>query len=69
MARLSNRLEQDTFARWLKKIVILPIGERMALIAVTAAASDARVTFVALLSWGGLAALYTLAGRMGRSLA
>ncbi|GII00869.1 hypothetical protein Pta02_28770 [Planobispora takensis] len=67
VVRLSRRLEQDAFTRWIKKIVILPIGERMALIAVTAAVFDARVTFVALLGWGGLAALYTLAGRMGRS--
>ncbi|GGS90898.1 hypothetical protein GCM10010156_56520 [Planobispora rosea] len=69
VARLSRRLERDAFTRWLKKIVILPIGERTALIAVTAAVSDARVTFAALIGWGGLAGLYTLAGRMGRSLA
>lgn len=46
---------------------MLPIGERMALIAVTAAVFNARVTFVALLTWGGVAALYTVAGRIGRS--
>ncbi|GAA3444301.1 CDP-alcohol phosphatidyltransferase family protein [Planomonospora venezuelensis] len=69
VVRLSRRLEQDSLTRWLKKIVILPIGERMALIAVTAAVADAKTTFAALLGWGGLAALYTLAGRTGRSLA
>lgn len=47
---------------------MLPIGERMALIAVTAAFFNARVTFVALLVWGGIAALYILSGRTGRSL-
>ncbi|HEY9522484.1 MAG TPA: CDP-alcohol phosphatidyltransferase family protein, partial [Thermopolyspora sp.] len=53
---------------WLRKVIILPIGERTALICLTAALFDARVTFLALLGWGGVAALYTLAGRVGRSL-
>jgi phosphatidylglycerophosphate synthase len=69
VAGLSRRLERDTFARWLKRMIVLPIGERMALIAVTAAVFDARVTFLALLVWGGLATLYMLGGRMGRSMA
>ncbi|MDP9862808.1 MULTISPECIES: CDP-alcohol phosphatidyltransferase family protein [Streptosporangium] len=68
VVRLSRRLERSAPTRWLKKIIVLPIGERMALIAVTAAVFNARVTFVALLAWGGVAALYTLAGRVGRSL-
>ncbi|WP_274386400.1 CDP-alcohol phosphatidyltransferase family protein [Streptosporangium soli] len=66
--RLSRRLEDDRRTRWLKKIIVLPIGERMALIAVTAGLFDARVTFLALLGWGGVAALYTLIGRIARSL-
>ena len=65
--KLAHRLERDTIARWLKKIIVLPIGERMALIAVTAALWDARVTFLSLLCWGGVAALYQLAGRIARS--
>ncbi|MEV4175149.1 CDP-alcohol phosphatidyltransferase family protein [Nonomuraea sp. NPDC049709] len=65
--RFAQRLERDTIARWLKKIVVLPIGERTALIAVTAAGWNARVTFLALLCWGGVAALYQLAGRIARS--
>ncbi|MFI7616357.1 CDP-alcohol phosphatidyltransferase family protein [Nonomuraea terrae] len=64
---LAQRLERDTVARWLKKIIVLPIGERMALIAVTAAGWNARVTFLALLGWGGVAALYQLSGRIARS--
>ncbi|MET8332392.1 CDP-alcohol phosphatidyltransferase family protein [Streptosporangium canum] len=67
VVRLSRRLERISFTRWLKKIIVLPIGERMALIAVTAAVFNARVTFIALLVWGGVAALYTVAGRIGRS--
>ena len=65
---LCDALEKISVTRWLKKMIVLPIGERMALIAVTAAFFNARVTFIALLTWGGVAALYTLAGRIGRSL-
>ncbi|GAA2889051.1 hypothetical protein GCM10010517_53140 [Streptosporangium fragile] len=68
VVRLSRSLEGISVTRWLKKIIVLPIGERMALIAVTAAVFNARVTFIALLVWGGVAALYTLTGRVGRSL-
>jgi phosphatidylglycerophosphate synthase len=67
VVRLSARLDRNTTSRCLKKIVVLPIGERMVLIAVTAALFNARVTFLALLAWGGLAALYTLTGRIARS--
>ncbi|MEZ0074937.1 phosphatidylglycerophosphate synthase [Planotetraspora sp. GP83] len=65
---LSRRFDHGV-AYWMKKIIVLPIGERMALIAVTAAVADARVTFLALLGWGGGALLYTVAGRIARSLA
>ncbi|MEU4829648.1 CDP-alcohol phosphatidyltransferase family protein [Streptosporangium sp. NPDC023615] len=68
IVRLSETMEKASVTRWLKKIVVLPIGERMALIAVTAAFFNARVTFLALLAWGGVAMVYILAGRMGRSL-
>ncbi|MEV4392133.1 CDP-alcohol phosphatidyltransferase family protein [Nonomuraea sp. NPDC049607] len=64
---LAQRIEGDSVARWFRKIVVLPIGERTALIAVTAAVWNARVTFVSLLCWGGVAALYQLAGRVARS--
>lgn len=53
---------------WARRMVVLPIGERTALICVTAALFDARVTFLALLGWGGVATLYMLAGRVARSL-
>ncbi|GAA2642556.1 CDP-alcohol phosphatidyltransferase family protein [Nonomuraea recticatena] len=64
---LAQRLERETVARWLKKMIVLPIGERMALIAITAAFFNAKVTFTALLAWGGLALLYQLVGRIARS--
>src|SRR5699024_10779056 len=53
---------------WMKRIVVLPIGERFALISLTAAVFTPRVTFLALLCWGGLALLYQLSGRIMRSL-
>ncbi|HEX2084635.1 MAG TPA: CDP-alcohol phosphatidyltransferase family protein, partial [Solirubrobacteraceae bacterium] len=54
---------------WVKRMVAFPIGERFAVISVTAALWDARVTFVVLLAWGGVAAAYTHAGRFLRSVA
>ncbi|MFI6791856.1 CDP-alcohol phosphatidyltransferase family protein [Nonomuraea sp. NPDC050383] len=64
---LAHRLERDSIVRWAKKMIVLPIGERMALIAVTAALFNARVTFAALITWGSVAALYQLTGRIARS--
>ncbi len=54
--------------RWLKKMVAFPIGERFAVISITAALFTPHVTFVVLLAWGGFAAVYTLTGRVLRSL-
>ncbi|MGI9611004.1 MAG: CDP-alcohol phosphatidyltransferase family protein [Acidimicrobiia bacterium] len=64
--RLSTRLE-STALRWPKRMITLPIGERFALISITAALWGAQVTFVALLVWGGLAALYSTTGRILRT--
>jgi hypothetical protein len=61
-------LDRQPGARWVKKIVAFPIGERFAAISITAAIWDARTTFVVLLAWGGGAALYKLAGRVLRSV-
>jgi hypothetical protein len=69
VVRLSHRTEKIPGLRWAKKIVVLPIGERFALISITAALFNAQVTFIALLVWGSLAAAYTLTGRVLRSLA
>jgi hypothetical protein len=65
---LSARSEKVRIFHWFKKIIVLPIGERFALIALTAAIFNAKVTFIALLVWGGLAAAYTIGGRFLRSL-
>ncbi|NDU77516.1 hypothetical protein GWI34_33580 [Actinomadura sp. DSM 109109] len=58
---------RGALARRAAKSLRLPMGERFALIAVTAALADARLTFAALLAWGSAAAAVTLAGRVARS--
>jgi hypothetical protein len=54
---------------WVKKMLAFPIGERFAVICVTAAIWEPRTTFIVLLSWGGFALAYTSAGRVLRSIA
>ncbi|MEU6408404.1 CDP-alcohol phosphatidyltransferase family protein [Microbispora sp. NPDC046933] len=54
---------------WARKMIVFPIGERFAAIAITAAFFNPRVTFLTLIVWGGVAAIYTLTGRLLRSLA
>jgi len=63
-----HAIDRAPGVRWLKKMVAFPIGERFAVISITAALFTPRVTFIALLAWGGLATLYTLTGRVLRSL-
>ena len=63
-----HAIDRAPGVRWLKKMVAFPIGERFAVISITAALFTPRVTFIVLLSWGGLAALYTQTGRVLRSL-
>ncbi|MBX6382821.1 MAG: CDP-alcohol phosphatidyltransferase family protein [Microbispora sp.] len=54
---------------WARKMIVFPIGERFAAIAITAAFFNPRVTFLTLIVWGSVAAVYTLTGRLLRSLA
>jgi phosphatidylglycerophosphate synthase len=63
-----RRIDRSRRGRWVKKVIGFPIGERFAAISITAALLDARATFIVLLAWGGFAALYTIAGRVLRSL-
>jgi phosphatidylglycerophosphate synthase len=67
-AALSSRLDSVGWTVWLRRMIILPIGERWALIAVLTAATTPRITFVVLLIGCALAACYTTAGRVLRSL-
>ncbi|QXJ22059.1 CDP-alcohol phosphatidyltransferase family protein [Actinomadura graeca] len=49
-----------------REAAALPEGERCALVAVTAAAADARVAFIALIAWGAAAAVLVPAGQLLR---
>ena len=66
--RAWQKLDRSRALRWLKRMAAFPIGERFAVISITAALFDARVTFIALLAWGGFAFVYTQTGRILRSL-
>jgi hypothetical protein len=70
LSRASNKVQADTgsVAYWLKRIVVFPIGERWALIAVLAALGNGRVALAAVVGWGLLAAAYTLGLRSLRSI-
>ncbi|MFF7986475.1 DUF5941 domain-containing protein [Streptomyces sp. NPDC007901] len=67
-AALSDRLDSVGWTVWVRRMIVLPIGERWALIAVLTAATTPRITFYALLIGCALAATYTTAGRVLRSL-
>lgn len=54
---------------WIKRSVVLPIGDRWLLIAVTAAVFGPRITFIALLVAAGCAFAYVLVGRTLRARA
>ncbi|MEH1057322.1 DUF5941 domain-containing protein [Micromonospora sp. CPCC 206171] len=65
----STRVQADTgsVSYWLKRTVVFPIGERWALIALTAALFNPLVSLVAVLVWGTLAFAYTGALRTVRA--
>ncbi|MFJ3771857.1 DUF5941 domain-containing protein [Streptomyces sp. NPDC090075] len=67
-AALSDRLDSVGWTVWVRRMIVLPIGERWALIAVLTAATTPRITFCVLLVGCALAATYTTAGRVLRSL-
>ncbi|GAA3009153.1 hypothetical protein Sfulv_53330 [Streptomyces fulvorobeus] len=67
-AALSDRLDSVGWTVWLRRMIVLPIGERWAMIAVLTAVTSPRVVFYALLVGCSLAACYTTAGRLLRSL-
>ncbi|MFB8180266.1 DUF5941 domain-containing protein [Streptomyces sp. NPDC055966] len=67
-AALSDRLDSVGWTVWLRRMIVLPIGERWAMIAVLTAATTPRITFCVLLVGCALAATYTTAGRVLRSL-
>ncbi|MFJ9737382.1 DUF5941 domain-containing protein [Streptomyces sp. NPDC101166] len=65
---LAGRPDRVGWTVWARRIIVLPIGERWAMIAVLTAVATPRITFYALLAGSAFAALYTTAGRVLRSL-
>ncbi|MEU3452365.1 DUF5941 domain-containing protein [Micromonospora sp. NPDC006766] len=65
----STKVQADTgsVSYWLKRTVVFPIGERWALIALTAALFGPLVALCAVLAWGTLAFAYTGALRTLRA--
>ncbi|MFE2431514.1 DUF5941 domain-containing protein [Streptomyces sp. NPDC059373] len=68
-AALSDRLDSVGWTVWLRRMIVLPIGERWALIAVLTATTTPRITFYVLIVGCAFAACYTTGGRLLRSLA
>ncbi|MFE7890110.1 DUF5941 domain-containing protein [Streptomyces sp. NPDC057412] len=67
-AALSDKLDSVGWTVWVRRMIVLPIGERWAMIAVLTALTTPRITFYALLIGCAFAATYTTAGRVLRSL-
>ncbi|MFG3198416.1 DUF5941 domain-containing protein [Streptomyces sp. NPDC048208] len=67
-AALSDKLDSVGWTVWVRRMIVLPIGERWAMIAVLTAVTTPRITFYVLLVGCALAAAYTTAGRVLRSL-
>lgn len=65
---LSNRLDSVGWTVWARRMIILPIGERWAMIAVLTAVTSPRIVFWALIAGCAFAACYTTAGRVLRSV-
>ncbi|MEV4970923.1 DUF5941 domain-containing protein [Streptomyces scopuliridis] len=67
-AALSSRLDSVGWTVWVRRMIVLPIGERWAMIAVLTAVTTPRIVFYALLIGCSFAACYTTAGRVLRSV-
>ncbi|MGP9017299.1 DUF5941 domain-containing protein [Streptomyces sp. BR1] len=67
-AALSDKLDSVGWTVWVRRMIVLPIGERWAMIAVLTALTTPRTVFYVLLIGCAFAACYTTAGRVLRSL-
>lgn len=67
-ATFSVRVNSRTSLRWVKKVIHLPIGERWLILSVIAAVSTPMLALESLLALTSLAWLYTLIGRVIRTL-
>ncbi len=64
--RLWRRVGKVRGARWVKKAITFPIGERFAVIAIVTAVATPKTTLIVLLAWGTFAATYIVLGRLIR---
>jgi hypothetical protein len=64
-----TELDKNPRAMWFKRIVAFPIGERFAVISLMAALTTPRTTLIVVLAIGSAAALYSITGRVLRSIA
>jgi phosphatidylglycerophosphate synthase len=62
-------LDDHPVVGWLKRIAAFPIGERFATISLVAAFTTPHTVFVVMLACGGFATLYSVSGRVLRSIA
>ncbi|WP_344461105.1 DUF5941 domain-containing protein [Kitasatospora kazusensis] len=67
-AEFSSRLDRVGWTVWARRIIVLPIGERWALIALLTACTTPRTALTVLLAGCALACCYTTAGRVLRSV-
>lgn len=65
---LSDRLDSVGWTVWARRMIVLPIGERWAMIAVLTALTTPRITLWVLIIGCAFAACYTSAGRVLRSV-
>lgn len=68
VAAWSERTNARPAAKWAKRAVIMPVGERTLLLIVLAPLAGVRVTLAVLLALGVVAAAWTTAGRLGRTV-
>jgi phosphatidylglycerophosphate synthase len=68
VAAWSERTSARPAAKWAKRAVIMPVGERTLLLIALAPLAGVRVTLAVLLALGVVAAAWTTAGRLGRTV-
>jgi phosphatidylglycerophosphate synthase len=68
VAAWSERTSARPAAKWAKRAVIMPVGERTLLLVVLAPLAGVRFTLAVLLALGVVAAAWTTAGRLGRTV-
>ncbi|WP_460447799.1 CDP-alcohol phosphatidyltransferase family protein, partial [Angustibacter aerolatus] len=68
VAAWSARTDLRGWTLWARRFVIMPVGERTLVLVVLAPLLGVRATLVVLLAWGLVAAAWTTAGRVGRTV-